>query len=319
MLYDIYFHNDFDGRAAAAIMLDFLRKRGDDIEHFTPVSYDLIDDWLDERFFDKHKLFKGKRNPVIIVDFPFHPQATWWFDHHGSAFRKENWRKKFRPTKFRHYDPKYKSCCGQVAAILKRDFGWKPPVYFKELLVWGDILDGALYRSARQTLELKEPALQINAFLVKSSSDPKASGPFIRLLAEQPLAVIAKRKEVQLAVREAKQDIVKASRYVKQHLEIYGNTGYIFFPGPQFAKPRFIPYFQNPKLLFAVRIFKRNRLFHLGVGQNPWHRKENHFDLGKMLQEYGGGGHKGVGAAEFKDKRSVVKAAKEIVERLNKK
>src|SRR5581483_7562722 len=100
MKYDIYFHNDFDGRAAAAIMLAFLRSRGDDAEHFVPLGYEMQDAYLKENFFATHKLFKGKRNPPIIVDFAFHPKAAWWFDHHPTTFKREEWREKFKPSKY---------------------------------------------------------------------------------------------------------------------------------------------------------------------------------------------------------------------------
>jgi oligoribonuclease NrnB/cAMP/cGMP phosphodiesterase (DHH superfamily) len=123
MKYDIYFHNDFDGRAAAAIVLAFLRSRGDDIGHFTPVKYDVIPQWLDERFFEKHKLFKGRRNPAIIVDFPYHPAAAFWFDHHIRPFRKNGWEGKFTPDKCRRYDDSYRSACHLALDSLSKGFG----------------------------------------------------------------------------------------------------------------------------------------------------------------------------------------------------
>ena len=43
MTYDLYFHNDFDGHASAAVMLSFLGGRGDRIGHFVPVDFDLQD------------------------------------------------------------------------------------------------------------------------------------------------------------------------------------------------------------------------------------------------------------------------------------
>src|SRR5882672_7372494 len=97
MLYDLYFHDDFDGHAASAVVLAFLRSRGDDAGHFVPVKYDIIPEWLDEDFFNKHKLFKGKRNLAVVVDFPYHPKAAFWFDHHLLPFRKKVWGDKFKP------------------------------------------------------------------------------------------------------------------------------------------------------------------------------------------------------------------------------
>src|SRR5581483_8268760 len=145
MRYDIYFHNDFDGHAAAAVMLAFLRSRGDDIEHFVPVKYDIIPEWRHTDFFMRHKLIAGPvrgRNPAIIVDFPFHPGAQFWFDHHLLPFREPKWegiykkelrRRKQRrpkgrapaPSPYWRYDESYRSACHLVYDSLKKDFGWR--------------------------------------------------------------------------------------------------------------------------------------------------------------------------------------------------
>ena len=314
MTYDIYFHNDFDGRAAAAVMLSFLRSRGDDIEHFTPLDYYLLESgYLTENFFTKHKLFKGKRNPAIVVDFPFHPKAAWWFDHHGAPCRKKSWLKKFKQTAQWHHDPQYASCCKQVAEILKKEFGWNPPKFFTETIRWGDILDGARYKSARQTIELKESALQVAVFFDRRGDDPITWGTFTELLAEKPLALIARRADVRAVVREAKEEIKLAIAYIRKNLVIEGRVGYVFLPSVAFAKPRFIPLVLHPELLYLVRMFKKRTLWHLSVGQNPWRRNENAVDIGKLISAYGGGGHHGVGAVEFKTRKEAKKAANEIV------
>src|SRR6185369_9979826 len=151
-----------------------------------------------------------------VVDFPFHPKAAWWFDHHGGPFRKKGWKEKFKPSKFLHHDPDYASCCGQVVAVLRKEFGWKPPAQLKEMVKWGDILDGAQYRSARQTMELKEPALQVDVFFERFGDAAIANKTFVTLLSEQPIVAIAKRREVQQAVRAAKRDIKLATAYIKE-------------------------------------------------------------------------------------------------------
>ncbi len=325
MTYDLYFHDDFDGRAAGAVMLAFLRSRGDDIGHFQPLDYYLLNDYLKENFFTSHKLFKGKpldsvrgkRNPAIVVDFPFHPKAAWWFDHHSGSFRKGGWKEKFKPTEQWHYDPEYPSCCRQVAAVLKKEFGWKLPVHLKDTIHWGDIIDGAKYRSARQTIGLNEPALQIDVFFDRYGRTPVANKTFVTLLAEKPIVEIAKRPEVRRAVRQAKQEILSATAYVKRKITETGRVAYIYFPKQKFAKPRFIPYFLYPRLLYLVRVFKKDGQYKLSVSQNPWRTKEGKVNLGRLIAKYaGGGGHFGVGAAEFETKREAEKAAQEIVEYL---
>ena len=133
MTYDLYFHNDFDGWASAAVMVSFFECRGDRIGHFVPVDFDLQSQWLDDDFFTNHRLFKGRRNAPVVLDFPFHPGTAFWFDHHLSPFKKEAWRKSSVSDKTHAYRPQYFSCCHMTYDMLKRNFKWRPPAYFKQL------------------------------------------------------------------------------------------------------------------------------------------------------------------------------------------
>lgn len=320
MLYDIYFHNDFDGRASAAVMLNFLRSRGDDIEHYVPVKYDIIPQWLDEHFFEKHKLFKGKRNPAIIVDFPYHPGTKFWFEHHPTTFKKESWQKNFKPTKYLHYEPKYKSACHVVYAALQNDFGWKPPKHFVELVRWLDIIDGADYASARQTIEMKEPAIQVNNFIEEKSEDLAATIRTIKALSQESLAQFSREPAVKKVVQKLRRDTQVALTFYKNKLEKFGKVMVIdlsLFPFRDLG--HYAPYYLYPKLLYAIRFhpFPGRKLFHVNVGSNPWRKLENKKDIGELLREYGGGGHFGVGGVEFKSKKETLQAIQEFITFLN--
>ena len=317
MLYDIYFHNDFDGRAAAAVMLSFLRSRGDDIEHFVLVGYDITARWLKKDFFKKNRLFRGRHNPVIVVDFAFHPGAAWWFDHHPTTFKRKDWEKRFKPDARHHYDPKYESCCAQVAAVLAKEFGWKPSAHFKELIRWGDILDGAHYKSARQVIELGNDGIRIDAFIDRYPHGIQTGKRLVELMATKSIASIARLPAVRRAIIAIRKSRAISLAYHRKHLEIIGRTGFIDLSRNNSGKNRFAGYYFYPRLLYTVRILKKSHLFQLSVGQNPWRRGENQIDIGALMKKYGGGGHHGVGAAEFKNRSSVEKAAKEVVEYLN--
>ena len=313
MIYDLYFHNDFDGRAAAAIMLDFLRTRGDDIEHFVPVGYEMTEQWLKENFFKRHKLFRGKRNPAIVVDFAFHPGAAWWFDHHPTTFKSEVWKKRFKPDAQHQYDPKYASCCGQVTAVLKKDFGWRPSAHFKELVHWGDILDAARYASARQVVELGDIGIQLDAFIDRYPKSARTGKRLVELMAEKPISFIARLPDVRRAVAAIRKSRAASLAYHRKHLKITGRTGYIDLTQSASGKNRYACYYLYPNLLYAVRILRKGKFFQLSVGQNPWRRKENRIDIGEVMKKYGGGGHFGVGATEIPKKKDAEKYAHEIV------
>lgn len=321
MLYDIYFHDDFDGRASAAVMLSFLRSRGDDIERYVPVGYDTKPQWVKEDFFDKNKLIGGrKRNPVIVVDFLYHPKAAFWFDHHPTTFKKSAWQRSFKPSKFHHWETKYASCCHQVLDGLARDFGFKPPRRFRELARWLDIIDRANYKSAKQTIEAREPALRVREFIEEWPSSFKTDKRIVELLSQCSLASIARdviTKKIAALIRKKK---AKSLQFYKDHLKVFGNLTFIDLSGADVLDLRFASYYLNPDAMYQIQLKKKGRLFHLGLGANPWRRHKNGIDIGGFLRRrYGGGGHKSVGGAEFETKEAAELAVHEIVGFLDKK
>jgi hypothetical protein len=315
MQYDIYFHNDFDGRASAAVMLDFLRKRGDDIEHYTAVDFDMQAEYLKDDFFAAHRFFRGKRNPAIVVDFSFHSKAAFWFDHHPTAFKRDDWKKKFRQSKFHQWHPEYLSCCHEVMDRLKEDFSYRPPAHIRELAKWLDVVDGARYDSAKQTIEKKEPALQLNAYVENDLHGAKDDERFIRTLSEHPMAAIIKDPAIKKSIQNDKRATKTGLNYYKKNLKIYGAVAGIILPSSEFGSLRFAPYYLHPKLLYFGRITKKNKFFTLSFGVNPWRRKENDVHIGEFLKTHfpGAGGHHDVGGAEFKTKKDAERAMEEIV------
>lgn len=318
MKYDIYFHNDFDGRASAAIMLAFLRERGDDIEHFTSVNYYLLPEWLHEDFFERHKLFRGVRNPAIIVDFLYHPAAVWWFEHHPTTFKKLVWQKRFRSDKQHHLKPEYPSCTHLVADALTKNFGWKPPKHIKELVKWLDVIDGARYLSAKQTIEVREPALQVNEYIELQRHSKAANKNIITMLATMPLAGIARRVEVKRFVAAIKKRQKRGIAFTKKHTHMVGHAAFIDRTGVKLDFPHFVSPYLFPKTEYFVRLSNRDGLYHINVGRSPWmrHRKRR-IDVGVMLKEFGGGGHLDVGGVEFKTHEEALFAANSFMETIN--
>ncbi len=319
MKYDIYFHNDFDGRASAAVMLAFLRSRGDEIEHFTPVDFDLQKAWLDERFFEKHKFFKGKRNPAIVVDFPYHPKAAWWFDHHETPFKKESWRKDFKPDKFRRYEPKYWSACHFVVVALHEGFGWKPPKHFTELVKWLDIIDGARYKSVKQTLIIKDAGVQVDHFIDKTAHDTPGAKWMVEQLSKRPVKEIARLPKIRKVVAAEQKEITKSLAWYRKNMKLIGTVSFIDNLHNPWRTLRYASYYLYPKAKYAVRFERKGVLYHIGVGMNPWGGFKKAINIGGLLKKYGGGGHAGAGAVDFDLRRDAEKATEEIIDALNRK
>jgi hypothetical protein len=320
MNYDVYFHNDFDGRAAAAVVLAFLRSRGDDIEHFVPVKYDIIPQWLDEQFLAKNKLFKGKHNPAIVVDFPYHPQAEFWFDHHVRPFRKSVWEKKFKPSAGRRYDDSYRSACHLAYDSLRGDFGWKSPAYLRELVKWLDIIDFANYKSARQTTEMKEVGIQANIY-VENGGDAGRAGETVQFLAERSVSQFVKTPRVKKFIERMRRNMAASIRFHKKNIKIDGRVMVIDLGGDDTEDlAYFAPYSLYPKMLYTVRFHAfpgRPSLYHINVAVNPWLRSKNKKNIGTFLKRHGGGGHKDVGGTEIEGRAATLKTVQKAVNFLN--
>lgn len=309
MVYDIYFHNDFDGIASAAVMLKFLESRGDKVRRYVPVTYDIRPRWPKLKF----------RRPTIIVDFYYHPQATFWFDHHPTSFIRESWRRRFRQGKFKRWETRYQSSCHLVIDALTERFGFRPPRHFAELTRWVDVVDSASYVSARQAVAMREPALRISEFL-DSQKSGKSLQWFIRLLAEKPLAAVARDprlRKARLLIGKQKEKLLKAYR---RNLRLYGKLAYMDLTAIE-GEMRYAPYYLHPTLTYTLTLKKWGRkVFHIGLGANPWRREQNKIHIGAFLRKhYGGGGHRDVGGAEFRSAEAANKAVREVISLLGNK
>jgi len=54
--------------------------------------------------------------------------------------------------------------------------------------------------------------------------------------------------------------------------------------------------------------------FHVSAGENPWNPPDADVHIGRLMERYGGGGHKAVGGANPHDLAAARTAAAEIAE-----
>lgn len=311
MKYDIYFHHDFDGAASAAIILEFLERRGDSVARLIPLDFSA------RRMFKERWHATRFPRPAAVLDFLYHPKAAFWFDHHPTTFLREEWRKNFKSTKFCRFDPKYLSCCSLVLDALVRDFKFRPPKHFRELARWGDMIDSAGYRSARQWVELKEPASKISAYIDSLRGAPDEIASVVHLFRAMPLAAMLRLPKIRAALRHilAKQRRILA--FYRENLAVTDNVAFIDLASTTFGRLSAAPYYLRPKILYSVSTTRKSKeIFHLNVAANPWRKDRNKIHIGKFLGRYSGGGHRGVGGAEFTSADAARKAAREVIEYL---
>lgn len=315
MIIRILYHDFcFDGAASAAYLSRFL------VDRFHPsaeVGYaGLVHTsgfaWKDERFdADLH----------AIVDFKYssHPRLDWWFDHHESAFLTPEDRKHFQQNQNQRKvrDTSFLSCATLISHIAREQFDYDAPD-LGELVAWANLIDGAQYPDAVTAIELAAPALRL-MLVVENAPNSAVVQTIIRHMQYEPLDHIVRRPEIG--------DL--AEEFYAQHLDSIhlmksrGNfkDGVVFFDLTDAAPKRhnkFIPYFLFPQALHAVTLYRIGSQIRLSVGTNPWTSAHNEFNLARLCERYGGGGHRVVAAVSFGPEAEVDagRAATEILAEL---
>lgn len=311
MKYDIYFHGGcFDGVASAAMLLWFLRQRGDSYGKFIPLTHPVNKKWW--------KSLKMQR-PSAITDILYHPKAKIWFDHHPTTFIDKKWEKNFKKDGWHVLDTKSPSCTGLIYRHLTKVLKIKPPKYIKELAYWADILDGKLFllKSPAKVFDFRIPALRV-FYSIHSGETIAYQKTLINALSNYSLEQVARSESVRSRFSKHKAKFKKSLPLFRKSIAVKDNVIVVDDSKNLLRGMKFMEYKYYPKLPYSVRILKRGNIFALDVGENPWHLS-NKVHIGNFLRKnFGGGGHQYVGGAQFKTKGQALKAAEKTIEYLNK-
>lgn len=311
----LYHGNCFDGVSSAAIFSKFyLSKINASAEiAYTPTMHRA------GNAFDREQ-FDGDEN--AIVDFKYCPdeRLTWWFDHHQSAFLSDEDREHFlNDSSGRKFlDINSKSCAEFIAKVALERFGFDDP-FLAELIEWAHIIDGALYESPAQCVELRSSALKLMQ-LIESEKDPNFIEKIIRLLMEKSLDDLVSSPEIKerlapvlerhwATVQTIKERSISESGVVRFDLVGTGIDNY----------NKFIPYYHHPDVTYVVSLSQSAFRTKISVGSNPWAARPRVHNIAEICERYGGGGHAVVGAVSLKpdDIELGRQYLKEIVDELS--
>lgn len=308
----LYHGNCFDGVSSAAIFTKFYRATVDaDAEvMYTPTMHRA------GNAFDRDQ-FDGDEN--AIVDFKYCPdeRLTWWFDHHQSAFLSKEDEKHFlADTSGKKFlDTESKSCAKFIARVAKDDFGFEDDS-LAELIEWANIIDGALYESPAQCVELRSSALKLMQ-VIEGEKDPAFVEKIIRMLTERSLDEIVASDEIQAKLEPILKrhwetvEMIKARSIYERGVVRFDLTdtdieGY----------NKFIPYYFFPETTYNVSLSQSDFRTKISVGSNPWAPRPRVHNIAEICEKYGGGGHAVVGAVSLKreDLELGKRYMKEIIE-----
>jgi hypothetical protein len=292
----LYHGHCYDGVASAATFTRFYQER---IHPNAEVSYGGLLHRPNNLLFDRD-MFDGDEN--AIVDFKYSPseKLTWWFDHHQSAFLTPEDEAHFRADDSgrKFLDATRKSCTEFIADVAQTKFGFNPEP-LNELIHWAHIIDGALYESAAQCVELKESALQLMQ-VIEGTPDESAIEQIIRDLTAKPLNEVATSPEIQqrfqpiLKLHRETLEAIKRKAVCEHDVVVFDlvEEGFEGFN-------KFIPYYLFPEATYTVALTRAPKRTKISVGSNPWAPRPRRHNIASICERYGGGGHAVVGAISF--------------------
>jgi hypothetical protein len=288
----LYHGHCFDGVASAVTFTRFYRER---INSEADVYYGGLlhrpGNLFDENMFD------GDEN--AIVDFKYSPseKLTWWFDHHQSAFltpedeahfHAENSDQKF-------LDPTRKSCTEFIADVARTKFGFNDGP-LKDLIHWAHIIDGALYESPAQCVELQEPALQLMQ-VIEADPDDAFIEQIIRNLTMSSLNEVATSDEVQRRFQPILTQHLETLEAIRRKARFeHGVVQFDLVDEGYEGFNKFIPYYLFPEATYTVALTRAPQRTKISVGSNPWSPRPRTHNIATICERYGGGGHAVVGA-----------------------
>ncbi len=291
----LYHGNCFDGVSSAAIFTKFyLAKINKDAEiAYTPTMHRAGNAFDTEQF-------DGDEN--AIVDFKYSPdeRLTWWFDHHQSAFlSKEDEAHFLANTSGKKFlDITSKSCAEFIARIAEENFGFRDES-LTELIYWAHIIDGALYESAAQCVELRSSALKLMQ-VIEGEKDEKFVEKIIRSLTEKSLDEILESPEIQAKLAPILEQHWQMVKLIKEKSE-YEKGVVTFDLTENFVDGynKFIPYYFYPETTYNVSLTRSKFRTKISVGSNPWSPRPRTHNIAEICERYGGGGHAVVGAVSL--------------------
>ncbi len=292
----LYHVNCFDGVSSAAIFTKFYRaKINADAEiAYTPTMHRA------GNAFDREQ-FDGDDNAIVDFKYCADERLNWWFDHHHSAFLSEEDREHFlADTSGKKFlDTTSKSCAEFIARIAEEKFGFKDES-LNELVEWAHIIDGALYESPAQCVELRSSALKLMQ-VIEGEKEPEFVAKIINLLTEKSLDEVLESEEIQARLKpilkqhQATVDLIKERAEYERGVVRFDLTdknieGY----------NKFIPYYFYPQTTYNVALTQSKYRTKISVGSNPWSPRPRTHNIAEICESYGGGGHAVVGAVSLK-------------------
>lgn len=311
----LYHDHCFDGAASAAFFSRFMEDK------FYPGAEFLYTGMAHKasQIFEDN-LFDGDENAIVDFKYSTNPNLTWWFDHHQSAFLSpedaEQYQRTRTPKKL--YDPSFRSCTKFISTVTRESWGYDSQDLC-DLVHWAEIIDGALYASAKEAVDLGAPAMQLTLVIEGSKGSDMVQRIIRWMRSKMSLAEIMRQPDIQTVYAPLYERHLRSIDIIRERSS--HEDGVIYFDLASTGLEgynKFIPYYLYPESLYTVSVSASTFRTKVSVGSNPWAKRPLKHNLASICERYGGGGHAKVGAISFEtgELEKARNAAAEIAEEL---
>src|SRR5581483_9061982 len=169
----------------------------------------------------------------------------------------------------------------------------------RDLIHWGDIIDGAQFPTPQSAVELAEPATQL-ALVVEAAPENGLPAKIIPEVAYRPLGqvvklpIVGKHLEPLLARHRKSIEILRERSEARDEV-IFFDVSDLDLEGYN----KFIPYLLHPECVYSVSVSASAVRAKVSLGTNPWNQATADQNLASLAEKYGGGGHQRVSAISF--------------------
>lgn len=302
----IYYHRDFDGMVSAACLATVLCEVFKEHVDWESVNYDQRRNW--EEF--------GSGERFAIVDFHFHPDAEYWFDHHPTTFLTQELREAYAPSDRWLWDETSPSCPPMVLDHARKHWDYVPPERFLDMARWSDVIDAARYTDVEQAVFGDEPALRVARALTVSPNNDWLDD-IVGAMSRHSLEEVADRPDVERCYNRASRNRDKALEQFPPCIRSL-TDGVLFYDASsnKIRRERFAPFYHHPEIHYAIGVIPTRAGYHISCGENPWNHPPVTAHIGQIMERYGGGGHRSVGGANPPSLEAALEVAAEIADEL---
>jgi hypothetical protein len=314
-----YHGNCFDGVSSASVFSCFYREVIISGQPDWEFAYQSMMHRAGTLFDDE--IFDGDENAIVDFKYSNSPKLTWWFDHHKSAFLSRGDEEHFKADTSgkKFLDPSYKSCTKLIADIAQKRFGFDAAP-MSDLIHWANIIDGALYKTPAEPVEMKDDALKL-AMVIESDRNQQLIAQIIQDLQVKTLKEVAASPYIVERIDPLYLQHLRAIKLIRETSSLDGPV--VFFDVADYGREmegynKFIPYYLYPESTYSVSVSHSNYRSKVSVGSNPWSPHPRKHDLAKICERYGGGGHAVVAAISIAPEQldEARRIAREIVQEL---